>query len=281
MKSCICACILVILLVGCCNPRWCFMVRKVLWVSLLSISLAAFAQVSAPPTSNNTYVPTIAALPGGYGAANGGVLLSTPGASFAPPPNTAGISNDGRAGISNSAPLTSGSQPGVPAGSYVYTPWAIYNAPSAPEQPPSYSDVLPSFYSNNVGTPVNGRGPSLAEYAARFQRGHAPTRARTYTNADVPRENAGLLTPVLVAEGRLPADAQNSPTLMASASAPPLPTRSARPAPGASTESASATQPSQPANSRGELPASATILPLLGMLGLASGGLGMILRRKR
>lgn len=259
------------------------MLRKVLCVSLLSISLTAFAQVSAPPTANLS-APSVVLLPGGYGAPAGGVLLNTPSASFAPPPNTAGISNSGRAGISESAP-SNGVQAGVPVGSYVYVPYYAYPAVGSPatgatEQPSerANNELLPSYATNNVGTPVNGNGPSLAEFAARFQRHPAPQMAKTITNADIPRENAGRLTPILVAEGKLPADAQGSPTLMASNSAPPL--RNVQPATTARGESATQTQ-SQPENSSSQLPASATILPLLGMLGLASSGLGMLLRKRR
>src|SRR5215469_12887277 len=101
------------------------MLPKVLCVSLLSISLAAFAQVSAPPTSDLNAPATL--LPGGYGTPVGGVLLHTPDASFAPPPTTAGISNTGRAGISNSAP-SNGAEAGVPAGTYQYIPYYAYPA---------------------------------------------------------------------------------------------------------------------------------------------------------
>lgn len=258
------------------------MYSKVLLVVLLSLSLAAFAQVSAPPMSNNASSLAITSLPAGYGSSGqaGGVVLSTPNASFSPTPTTAGISNEGRAGISNSGAFNSGVQP-VPPGSYVYMPSSETPAETPATEAPtpaSGNNLLPSYFVNNVGTPANASGPSLAEIAARYGRGRGTAvgkNARTYTNADVPHENAGLLTPVLLAEGRLPPDAQQPGTLMASASPAQQPS-SAPPAAQPQTQAAT-----QPANPHGELPASASPLPLLGLLGLASGGLGLWFRRRR
>src|SRR5579864_589071 len=281
------------------HPRWLFMLRTALWVSLLSISLAAFSQVSAPPSQDNTTVPVSAPLPGGYGGTVwtgpgqvSGVLLTTPSATFAPTPTTAGISDAGRAGISDSTPVNTGIQVGPPAAAYVYMPYpspevvensALANGAGGQPSGPSKNDLLPSYFVNNVGTPV-ATGPSLAEIAARYGRHEAPSgqgqqNVKTYTNSDIPRENAGLLTKIWVAEGKLPSAAQASPTLMASASSePPLPAAQAQSS--ASTGTSQGEQ-AQPEKHNGELPASATILPLLSLLGLASGGLGLLLKRRR
>lgn len=276
------------------------MSRRLLPVVILSFSLAAFAQVSAPPTQNNATVPVVTNLPGGYGGTvwtgpgpAAGVLLNTPTASFPPPPPTAGISDAGRAGISDNAPSNGGLQTTPPAGLYVYAPYApLYESPAVTsplgtESPAeeSRNDLLPSYYAASADVPPP-TGPSLAEIAARC--GHTGALAaqgvRTYTNADVPRENAGLLTKILVAEGKLPASAQDSNTLMASAGSPqpPLrPTPSATQAQGSESNAASQTEQPQPENRSRELPASATILPLLGLIGLTSTGLGLWYRRSR
>jgi len=271
------------------------MLRKVLWVSTLFISLAALSQVSAPPSQ---YPAT--ALPSGYGGTVwtgsgpvGGVLLTTPSTSFPALANTAGISDGGRAGITNSVPFNSGMPTTAPPGTYVYLPYTTpmaetygaSNAELSSEKPTN--DLLPSYFTNNVGTPI-AMGPSLAEIAARYGRGgpvlQGRQNVRTYTNADVPHENAGMLTKIWVAEGKLPAAVQDSPTLMASAVAPESPARRSRPATQPQTQSSSSapeTGQDQAQNSHSQLPASSTFLPLLGLLGLASGGLGLLLKRRR
>ena len=269
------------------------MFRKVLLVLLLSVSLTAFCQVSAPTNQDNA--PAITPLPAGYGGtvwtgpgAAGGVLLTTPSVSLPTPAPTAGISMEGRAGISNN-PSNNLVPATAPPGTYVYSPYST----SAPENVPSgegesaqpsevaLSSLLPSYATNNVGTPVNGGSLSLAEFAARYGRrgilsAGGKQNIRTFTNADVPHENAGTITPILVAEGKLPATAQGSPQLMASASPGPR-LHDAQAATSGQSQSAS----SADGNPHSALPASASPLPLLGLLGLFSGGLGLVLRRKR
>ena len=279
------------------------MSRRVLLVVLLSISLTAFCQVSVPQNQDNANQPAITPLPAGYGGtvwtgpgAAGGVLLTTPSANFPTPAPTAGISMEGRAGISNNAPNNTGVSVTAPAATYVYAPYstpAAENAPGAGTetetgQPSevSLSSLLPSYATNNVGTPVNGNGPSLAEIAARYGRRGILTAGgkqniRTFTNADVPQQNAGLLTPILVAEGKLPVNALGSPQLMASAA--PGPRVNGAPAGSGSQSSNANSAPGQggTGNQHSDLPASASPLPLLGLLGLFSGGLGLVLRRRR
>src|SRR5215470_5913295 len=108
------------------------MAGKVLVVSILSISLAAFGQTSAPSsqdTNSNSSTQTVLAPTTGGTAWTGvgpagGVLLSTPSATFDSPQPTAGISVAGRAGISNSTPVNAGLQSTLSPSSmvYVYTP---------------------------------------------------------------------------------------------------------------------------------------------------------------
>lgn len=198
---------------------------------------------------------------------------------------------EGRAGISNNPSNNNAVAATAPPGTYVYLPYST----SAPEDVPSsegesaqpsevaLSSLLPSYAINNVGTPVNGGGPSLAEIAARYGRrgilaAGGKQNIRTFTNADVPRENAGTITPILVAEGKLPANGQGSPQLMALAAPGPR-LNDAQGATSGQTQSPSSAN--QDGNPHSALPASASPLPLLGLLGLFSGGLGLVLRRKR
>ncbi|HEY6254118.1 MAG TPA: hypothetical protein VI685_29540 [Candidatus Angelobacter sp.] len=267
------------------------MLRKVLWILLLSFSLAALSQVSAPASQYNPSVPAVTPPPAGYGGTVwtgpgplGGVLLTTPTASFPSPPTAVGISDAGRAGISNtSGPYSSGVPIVAAPATYFYMPYASPAESIAPSaegtSEEARNDLLPSYSVNNVGTPANMNGPSLAEIAARYQRERATQTARTYTNADVPRENAGLLTRIWVAEGKLPAAGQN-PTLMASAT-PPQPPNAGAVAQAQGSASGTASEQGQTQSQRSQLPASSTILPLLGLLGLVSGGLGVLLKRRR
>lgn len=273
------------------------MFRKVLLVLLLSISLAAFCQVSASSNQENLNTPAITPLPAGYGGtvwtgpgAAGGVLLTTPSVSLPTPAPTAGISMEGRAGISNN-PSNNLVPATAPPGTYVYLPYSTSgpeNVPSSESESAQPSEValsslLPSYATNNVGTPVNGNSLSLAEFAARYGRrgilaAGGQQNIRTFTNADVPHENAGTITPILVAEGKLPANAQGSPQLMASASPGP---RLNDAQSGTSGQAQATTSANLDGNPHRALPASASPLPLLGLLGLFSGGLGLVLRRKR
>src|SRR5215471_18327822 len=113
------------------------MSRKLLMVSVLSASLTAFSQTGASPDQENTNPnqnsPAQVVVPPGTGGTawtgigpTGGVLLSTPSATFDSPQPTAGISVAGRAGISNSTPVNTGLQSTLTPSSmvYVYTPAA-------------------------------------------------------------------------------------------------------------------------------------------------------------
>ena len=260
------------------------MPTRLLLVLVLAISLTAFAQVSAPPPqyASTPAAPTVVApstngVLTGYGPA-GGVLLTTPEATFDSPQPTAGISLAGRAGISNSTPINTAVQStqnsptmvyvNLPATGETVSPEVTVN-PATSAVSSSSNDLLPSYFSDNIGAAPNPSGLSLAEIAARYRARQGTQTVRTYTNSDVPTENAGMLTNILLAENRLPAGARGSSATQPSA-----------PAVQPQSTGTETTAQAQPQNEN-KLPTSASILPLLGFLGLASGGLGVLLRRYR
>lgn len=279
------------------------MPRKVLLISMLVVCLGAFGQTSADssnsqpaipsqtetPTSPNTIGTTYPAqsfpLGNGLGWSGGtvgyygegpagGALLSTPTASFDSPPPTAGISMAGRAGISDSSPVSSVLQSSATTSTLVYTNIApeiaagVSPATSAVSSVKPAYDLGPSFFSNQIGQ--NGGIPSgitLAQVADRYRAMATTASLRTYTNADV-------------RPARTTAEAENA--LLASNKPPVFPQAMATtPRPSASTavpvETAQNSQNQAPVGRQNELPASASPLPLLGLMGLISLGLGMVL----
>lgn len=177
--------------------------------------------------------------------------------------------------------------------------------------------VGPSYYGGAAfagggaagAAPENTGSASLGDVAAQYK-SNRPQNIRTYTNADAQR-----LSDTVNLRGTLnPTSAQNTqPTMpqtqtaQPQANAPQL-SASARPSPmvrdeaaqsGASAQSSSAAgtdeqgattpQASQPSSSTegndqqtdNHLPATSTLLPLFGLLGIASGALGVWLKRHR
>jgi hypothetical protein len=267
------------------------MSHKVLLVSLLVVSFAAFAQTGAvnqPSTpgqvsiSPNQPVPignglgTAGGTVGYYGEGPiGGVLLTTPTATFDSPAPTAGISNAGRAGISNSSPANVVVESTLNPSTLVYSnvqpeivaPASPATAAVGPER--QVNDLGPSYFSNELGGAVSN-GPNLGEVAAYYKNLPPPRNLRTYTNADI----------------RPPANFSNGGNSVLAANMPPaLPQSGA-----ASTRTSATTQnpiqsggntersESQGSNQNQQLPASASILPLLALFGLMSTGLGLVVR---
>ena len=280
------------------------MFRKLLLVSILSASLTAFGQTGASPDQDNANAnqqpnqPAQGTVPPATGGTawtgigpTGGVLLSTPSASFSSPQPTAGISLAGRAGISNSTPTNTGLESTVTPSTLVY----VYNSGANAATPASESpameavssaratDFVPSSSVTSFGAAPAGTTLSLAEVAATYKARQGTQTLRTYTNADVPRENAGLLTNVTLASNQPPAPPQSAAT-QPSAPATTQQQPSTSPQPETSTQS-SATDNSQPGDNQSgdenkQLPASSTLLPLLGLLGIASAGVGTWYRRR-
>lgn len=274
------------------------MFRKVLLASVLSLSLTAFSQTGAssnqdttPPATSNTLPSTTGGTVWtGVGPA-GGVLLSTPSATFDSPQPAAGISLAGRAGISNSTPANTGVQSTLGPSTMVYVyPSATNVSPEAPAtvNPATeavsvarLNDYAPSSFTTSIGAPP-ATGVSLAEVAAKFKTQQASQHLRTYTNADVPRQNAGLLTNVILASNMSPQPPQSATPQRSTARSATQSQSSAQQETPTQSSAGNNPQPTQnqAENENRRLPASSTLLPLLGLLGIASAGIGVWYRRR-
>jgi hypothetical protein len=273
---------------------------------------------------------------------------TTPVMTFAAPGPTAGISNAGRAGISNVNPLPSSlpgpnetvvyySQPGVqpmitlpgavegeggvaimpaaqeeaPAGSA-----AAGNAPQPESGGRAFNDLGPSYF---VDTVPSANSVSLGQVAAQYK-AKASLNARTLTNQDVQQilsSKAGVtvaknMPPLgpsampsgLTQGGTSQSQPQNAPPSAQAAQGgtptgqpvqsgttgtppPAAATQEQQPAGTAATAGATTTprinpkQQSNDAQGKSKLPATATFLPLLGLLGVVSGGIGLLFRKFR
>ena len=267
-----------------------------------------------------------------------GAAPATPSATFAAPAPTAGISNAGRAGISNSAPLPSTvpslsdtvvyvTRPpvetvttGAPAANIENTSNnPVTGAPSgtpsevAPENSESggrtMNDMGPSYYADALPSAGNG---SLGELSAHYKALKGTTNARMLTNDDVQQmvankngvtvaKNMPPLGPgSLVQSGQAqqagsqsatqntqstPQQEQNAANSQGG-TPPPATSGKDQPSGGVSAENSTTpqinqNQQSNDAQGSRRLPATATILPLLGLLGLASGGIGLWFRKFR
>jgi len=262
-------------------------------------------------TVNNGFV--------GTGVVGSGVL-STPGGTFASPAPTAGISDAGRAGISTNAPLSTGVQSSLENSTVVYTNGApvnpsgvnISSAANTPGR--AINDMGPSFYSDTIAG--NANRASLAEIAAQLKAAKAGVNARTLTNDDV-QKMVSDKTGVTMAKnmpplgpGAMPQSgtSQQAPNAQASAApsggqgqtsaqaaqgnsaaaqqsqagAAQSESSSAEPAAGSpTTPQINQNQQSNDAQGRSKLPATSTLLPLFGLLGVVSGGLGLWFRKWR
>ena len=277
---------------------------------------------------------------------------TTPSTTFAAPAPTAGISDAGRAGISNSAPLTNNmvpppndtvvyySQPGIQP--VVTTPTTNESVASgtaaviAPENTTNAAeenaasnesrgnDLGPSYY---AGTVSNSNSVSLGQVAAQYKAAKSAANAKTLTNQDVEQmlsNKTGVTTaknmPPLGPAATMPTGATQSST-SPSATAPnqqqnetaqtsstatqsssqsqsnatsqqtgtPPPanatqgnsTGSEATANSSTTPKINPNQQSNDAQGKSKLPATATFLPLLGLLGMVSGGIGLWFRKFR
>lgn len=260
------------------------MSHKVLLVSVLALSLVAFGQTGAvnQPTTSQPQTQPIPAGGGlgvtggtvgyyGEGVAVSGPLLTTPTASFDSPLPTAGISDAGRAGISDSTPINAGVQTTLNSSTLVYSSVGTEGAttvnPATSAVTERGLDLGPSFFSENIGA-GEANGPSLAEIADRYRSLQGTQTLKTYTNADVrPPRTAAAEEERLLAANR-PPGLPAAPT-QAAASNTQTP------------QNAGNTTQAQSATGNERLPASASPLPLLGLLGLMSTGAGLWLRGTR
>lgn len=273
--------------------------------------LSAGAQTT-PVTADPLSTPLIGAAP------------ATPSATFAAPAPTAGISNAGRAGISNSAPLPT-TLPSL-SNTVVYVTQApvetittsvpVASGENAANNPATgassevasegnesggrtINDMGPSYYADALPSADNG---SLGELSAHYKALKGTTNARMLTNDDVEQmvanqngvtvaKNMPPLGPgALVQSGHdQPAgsqsSAQNTQSTQQNAAngqgGTPPPASSGVSAENSTTPQINQNQQANDAQGSRRLPATATILPLLGLLGLASGGIGLWFRKFR
>ena len=239
----------------------------------------------------------------------GGPILVTPSAGFPNPTPAAGISDAGRAGISNS---TNGSEmttaPSTPE-TIVTSPGTI--SPSESVQPQSANDTGTSFFVSGAADASAPRPTSLAEVSSRYKAEKATQNAKVLDNEDVQRmldnksgvtkaKNMPPLGPGAAQQGAptqstgIPPSTtqsapQNNPSQQNSApiqdaAAAPAQNQSATPdtdAANSTTPQINQNQQSNDTQGSGRLPATSTFLPLLGLLGLLSGGVGFWFRKFR
>lgn len=293
------------------------MLPRILLALTLAAPMAALAQYATiGPAGQITSAGSTVIVVG----SNTGPVLSTPSMTFGTPAGTAGISLAERTGISNVAPAAT-AVPGAFESFPVYNPNLPVISPqpvsgeSATAAAAASStgrlihDVGPSYFAGAGfvgGSPEIPAGAaaritgatSLGEVAEKYKLSR-PQNIRTYTNADAQRlrdtlslrganlspvlaQSAPAVTPQLSASAR-PSPAIREETAQTGASAQPAATTPATEQgatlPQAGQRSSAGQNDDQQAATR--LPASSTLLPLFGLLGIASGALGLWLRNYR
>lgn len=284
------------------------MLRGILLIAGLAMATAIFGQGQTANPSTTT--PPVN---GPFGRP----ILVTPSAGFPNPVPTAGISDAGRAGISNATN-------GIESTNTPSSPETIVTTPSA-----SLPETANQAPGNELGTsqpPVNDLGTStfvggfeesasgtasLAEVSSRYKAEKGTRNAKVLSNEDVqamlnnksgvtmaknmpPLEQNGQATSPqtatqstqLAQNSQTPASTnQQGQTASGQTGTPPAP--GGQPA-NASTSAENSTTPQINQNQRSNdaqgsrrLPATATLLPLLSLLGLVSGGIGLWFRKLR
>lgn len=273
---------------------------------LLIAGLTMLSAVGQGQTANqsNTTAPMAAPF--------GGPMLVTPSIGFPNPAPTAGISDAGRAGISNaSSGIETTYAPSTPA-TIVTTPSASLSEATTPTAllPESTNQTRTNDLGSStfVGGSSDETAPgttSLAEVSSRYKAEKATRNARVLGNEDVQSmlsnksgvtmaKNMPPLGPGALGQGTPPQTAvnqaeptaerqlgqQNAPNTASAASSPKPATPEAE-AENSTTPPINPNQQSNDAQGGHRLPATATFLPLLGLLGLVSGGIGFWFRRSR
>ena len=287
---------------------------------LLIAGLAMFSAVSGQGQTTN---PSATATP--VNGPFGGPILVTPSAGFPNPLPVAGISDAGRAGISNATNgndvRTGAANPGTVLG----TPNASSSEPTASS--PEVTDQTPTA---DLGTSTLVQGASdasgasaisLAEVSSRYKAEKGTRNAKVLSNEDVqamltnksgvtmaknmPPLGSGALEQGVQAQSTGSQSASqiaqanqqnaakksstNQPAQNAASSQAGTPASAANgqsPDNGVSAENSTTPQINQKQQSNDaqgsrRLPATATFLPLLGLLGLVSGGIGLWFRKFR
>ncbi|HEX3092376.1 MAG TPA: hypothetical protein VHW72_07130 [Candidatus Angelobacter sp.] len=281
------------------------MPRKILFTAAIVISTAVFGQGQ----STNPYTS-----PAPVNEPFGGPILVTPSASFPSPAPAAGISDAGRAGISietnSTAPVEAVTAPlGTTAGTMA-TGSESNSALTTESANTAANDLMPSTSMSSAGVSEAAApgAASLAEISSRYKAEKGTRNARVLGNDDVEKmlankggvtmaKNMPPLGPGGMELGGQPqtAGAQAAGTQTAATSggrqsasanqqAGTPPGQSAVPdtsAENSTTPQVNQNQQSNDAQGSRRLPATAGFLPLLGLLGLASGGIGFWFRKFR
>jgi hypothetical protein len=280
------------------------MPRKMLFTAALVIATAVFGQGQSTNQSTS---------PAPVNGPFGGPILVTPSASFPSPAPAAGISNAGQAGISNAG------QAGISVETNSMAPVEAVAAPSGATVTGSESNsALPPESGNTAAndlmpsTSMSGTGVSeaaapgavsLAEISSRYKAEKGARNARVLGNDDVEKmlANKGGVTmaknmpPLGPGAMELGGQPQTAGTQTAATSGGPQsgsanqqaatpPAQSTTPdtrAENSTTPRVNQNQQSNDAQGSRRLPATAGFLPLLGLLGLASGGIGLWFRKFR
>ena len=292
------------------------MPRGILLIAGLTVFSCAFGQgQTANPSTTNPPV----------NGPFGGPILATPSAGFPNPVPTAGISNAGRAGISNATNgIENTNVPSSPA-TIVTTPSASLSEATneIPASNPEVSQPPANNLSNSsfVGGPSEEAGPStigVAEASNRYKAEKGTRNAKVLSNEDVqamlehksgvtmaknmPPLGSGALEQGIQAQGTGSQSAaqsaqsiqptntstnQQGQTAASSKGGTPPPAPEGKSADTSASAENSTTpqinqnQQSNDAQGSRRLPATATFLPLLGLLGLVSGGIGFWFRKFR
>lgn len=276
------------------------MPRKILLTAALVISTAVFGQGQSTTPSTS---------PAPVNGPFGGPILVTPSASFPNPAPAAGISDAGRAGISSetnsAAPVEAAAAPSGTT-SVTTAPASESTSTLTPESGnAAASDLIPSTSASSVSEIAAPGAVSLAEISSRYKAEKGAHNARVLGNDDVEKmlankggvtmaKNMPPLGPGAMEQGGQPpaAGTQTAATPAGTSSGSQLANQQAGTPPGESTapdtSAENSTTPrvnqnqqSNDAQGSRRLPATAGFLPLLGLLGLASGGIGFWFRKLR
>jgi hypothetical protein len=283
---------------------------------LLIAGLAMFSAVSGQSQTTN---PSATTTP--INGPFGGPILVTPSAGFPNPVPTAGISDAGRAGISNATNgIETTNAPSSPA-TNVTTPSGSLSEP-VNQNEPATTDLGPStsVQGPSDGSTASMRGASdaswvstisLAEVSNRYKAEKGTRNAKVLSNEDV-QTMLNNKSGVTMAKNMPPlgsgaleqgtqtqstgsqsttqnAQSTQQPPQNAASSqggTPPPAVNSQSAGRGVSAENSTTPQINQKQQSNDaqggrRLPATATFLPLLGLLGLVSGGIGLWFRKFR
>jgi len=280
---------------------------------LLIAGLAMFTVISGQGQTANPSTTTPVNEP------FGGPILVTPSAGFPNPVPTAGISNAGRAGISNATNgVENTNAPSSPA-TIVSTPGASLSEPVNQNEQPT-TDLGSSTYvqgpsdvsvaSTRGASDASGMSTiSVAEVSSRYKAEKGTRNAKVLSNEDVQAmlnnksgvtmaKNMPPLGSRALEQGAQAQSTASQSTTQSAQSSQQPPQNAADshggtppPAPAGQSADTSASaensttpqinqkQQSNDAQGSRRLPATATFLPLLGLLGLVSGGIGLWFRK--